>query len=131
MNQQIDEGSHNIPMIALPVDSEIAGQQLLQAIPILQAMGLHHFLHRDPEIQERISRLHRHDCGAFLVRKVVVRFFGFFQDGTRVSWLEEQPLGPHPSNHRRLVVGLLAYLRCGGETVFAVANLERGAGAVI
>lgn len=46
-------------MIFLPIHSQIPPQHLLQTLPLLHPIDLHHLLHRPPKIPVRIVRFHR------------------------------------------------------------------------
>lgn len=117
VDEQVDKSSDDVAVIALPVDPEVTREELLQAVPGVEAVRLHHLRHRGSEIEERIVGIHRHDFGALAVGERV-GFAGFFEDGARLTGIEEEAIGPQPSDH----CGLVVDSGRGGEALLASAT---------
>lgn len=132
VDEQIDEGSDDVAVIALLIDPEVTRQQLLQAVPALEAVSLHHLRHRRPEIEVRIVGVHGHDSGAVAVGEGggARRRLRLLEDGAGLAGIEEEAIGAESSDHGALVGDIVR----GGEALAAaaalggVADAEEGVG---
>lgn len=102
MNQHIGKSFNDVAPISRIINSEITREKFLEKFPVFPAaVGLHHLLHRNPEIENRVERIHLH---ALFTNPRRIPTFCFFQNRIRLSRLEEQPLRSQPAHHRRFQV---------------------------
>lgn len=73
VDEQVHEGAVDVAVVVPVVDPQVPTEELFEALPVvaLDAVSLHHLLHRLPEVLVRVSRLHRQQRHLLLLKRHV------------------------------------------------------------